>query len=183
MRRTVAHGDSGSCGGRRRGGRRSRGVAILFRRRGGGDDGPRGRAGDRAGATPRPLSKLSAGVRAHHAARAVPRVSTNRDRPAERGGRDRSARERAPTPAIGSPALDPVVAEAEVSAYFTPREWWRLGGDGIVREIQRVYVNFVSAIDAGARRARRLDLPALEPDIAGMLSRRELRLPARGARD
>jgi len=38
-------------------------------------------------------------------------------------------------------------AEAEVSAYFTPREWWGLGADGIIREQQRVYQNFLRAMD------------------------------------
>ena len=60
-------------------------------------------------------------------------------------------------------------AEAEVSAYFTPEEWWRLGGDGIVRELVRVYLNFVSAIGVGARPPRRQDtgaLPILDPEIA-----------------
>jgi alpha-amylase len=61
--------------------------------------------------------------------------------------------------------------EAEVSAYFTPGEWWRLGGARIVREIQQVYLNFVTAIGVGSRPARRLDpgaLLALDPEIAGM---------------
>ena len=61
--------------------------------------------------------------------------------------------------------------EAEVSAYFTPGEWWRMGGDRIVQEIQQVYLNFVTAIGSGARPPRRLDvsaLPALDPEIAGM---------------
>jgi alpha-amylase len=39
-------------------------------------------------------------------------------------------------------------AEAEVSAYFTPQEWWRLGPYGIVWEIQQVYKNFIGALDA-----------------------------------
>lgn len=38
-------------------------------------------------------------------------------------------------------------SEAEVSAYFTPREWWRLGADNIVWELQQVYKNFVRALD------------------------------------
>ncbi len=38
-------------------------------------------------------------------------------------------------------------AEAEVSAYFTPDEWWDLGPLGILREQQRVYVNFLRAMD------------------------------------
>jgi len=37
-------------------------------------------------------------------------------------------------------------AEADVSAYFTPREWLRLGADRLVWEHQRVYVNFIEAI-------------------------------------
>ncbi len=39
-------------------------------------------------------------------------------------------------------------SEAEVSAYFTPREWWDLGPDRILTEQQRVYTNFVRAMDA-----------------------------------
>ena len=43
-------------------------------------------------------------------------------------------------------------SEAEVSSYFTPEEWWRLGRDGIVREIQQVYKNFVGALDVSMPR-------------------------------
>ncbi len=39
-------------------------------------------------------------------------------------------------------------SQAEVSAYFTPDEWWELGGLGILREQQRVYLNFLRAMDA-----------------------------------
>ena len=39
-------------------------------------------------------------------------------------------------------------SEAEVSAYFTPREWWDLGPDRILTEQQRVYTNFIRAMDA-----------------------------------
>jgi alpha-amylase len=39
-------------------------------------------------------------------------------------------------------------SEAEVSAYFTPDEWWDLGPDRILTEQQRVYTNFVRAMDA-----------------------------------
>ena len=39
-------------------------------------------------------------------------------------------------------------SEAEVSAYFTPREWWRLGPNGIIWEMQQVYKNFINALDA-----------------------------------
>jgi len=39
-------------------------------------------------------------------------------------------------------------SQAEVSAYFTPDEWWELGTLGILREQQRVYLNFLRAMDA-----------------------------------
>jgi len=39
-------------------------------------------------------------------------------------------------------------SDAEVSAYFTPREWWRLGPSGIIWEMQQVYKNFIQALDA-----------------------------------
>jgi alpha-amylase len=38
-------------------------------------------------------------------------------------------------------------AEAEVSAYFTPREWWDLGPDRIIVEQQRVYFNALQAME------------------------------------
>ena len=41
--------------------------------------------------------------------------------------------------------------EAEVSAYFTPDEWWELGGQGIIREEQRVYLNFIRSLDDFAK--------------------------------
>jgi alpha-amylase len=39
-------------------------------------------------------------------------------------------------------------SEAEVSAYFTPDEWWSLGPDGIIWELQQVYKNVIDALDA-----------------------------------
>ena len=39
-------------------------------------------------------------------------------------------------------------SDAEVSAYFTPQEWWSMGPDGIVWEIQQVYKNFIAALDS-----------------------------------
>jgi alpha-amylase len=42
-------------------------------------------------------------------------------------------------------------AEAEVSSYFTPDEWWELGRLGILREQQRVYLNFIRALDDFAK--------------------------------
>lgn len=38
-------------------------------------------------------------------------------------------------------------SDAEVSAYFTPKEWWNLGPSGIVWEMQQVYKNFIRALD------------------------------------
>ncbi len=38
-------------------------------------------------------------------------------------------------------------SEAEVSAYFTPDEWWKLGPGGIIWEQQQVYRNFLNALD------------------------------------
>jgi alpha-amylase len=37
--------------------------------------------------------------------------------------------------------------EAEVSAYFTPREWWELGPDRILLEQRRVYENCLRAME------------------------------------
>jgi len=39
-------------------------------------------------------------------------------------------------------------SDAEVSAYFTPGEWWQLGTSGIAWEMQQVYKNFIRALDA-----------------------------------
>ena len=36
--------------------------------------------------------------------------------------------------------------EAEVSAYFTPSEWWPLGSDRVIREQQQVYINALNAM-------------------------------------
>jgi alpha-amylase len=54
--------------------------------------------------------------------------------------------------------------EAAVSAYFTPREWWALGPERIVWEMQQVYKNFVACVNvpmpserpAGSRRPSRV---------------------------
>ena len=43
-------------------------------------------------------------------------------------------------------------SEAEVSAYFTPHEWWALGSDGVIHEQQQVFINALYAM--------RLYLPA-----------------------
>ena len=37
--------------------------------------------------------------------------------------------------------------EAEVSSYFTPEEWWRLGPMGIITEQQAVYRNAIHALE------------------------------------
>ena len=52
-----------------------------------------------------------------------------------------------------------VGAEAEVSAYFTPDEWWELGPNGVISQQQQVYLNALKAMEpylpTGAmRRAR-----------------------------
>jgi alpha-amylase len=38
--------------------------------------------------------------------------------------------------------------EAEVSAYFTPDEWWELGPNGVIYEQQQVYINALHAMEA-----------------------------------
>jgi alpha-amylase len=38
-------------------------------------------------------------------------------------------------------------SEAEVSAYFTPWEWWSLGPNGIIFEQQQVYINALRAME------------------------------------
>ncbi|MBI4491720.1 MAG: glycoside hydrolase [Chloroflexi bacterium] len=76
-------------------------------------------------------------------------------------------------------------SEAEVSAYFTPREWWELGSDGIIWELQQVYKNFIRALDGGTRRAERLEeatLPPLDPEVEALLTKRERRGPLAPAR-
>ena len=37
--------------------------------------------------------------------------------------------------------------EAEVSAYFTPSEWWALGSNGVIYEQQQVYLNALRAME------------------------------------
>jgi alpha-amylase len=37
--------------------------------------------------------------------------------------------------------------EAEVSAYFTPSEWWALGPNGVIHEQQSVYHNLLRAME------------------------------------
>ena len=37
--------------------------------------------------------------------------------------------------------------EAEVSAYFTPSEWWNLGPNGVIHEQQQVYLNTLRAME------------------------------------
>ncbi len=37
-------------------------------------------------------------------------------------------------------------SEAEVSAYFTPQEWWALGANGVIHEQQQVYLNALRAM-------------------------------------
>jgi alpha-amylase len=51
--------------------------------------------------------------------------------------------------------------EAEVSAYFTPGEWWALGPNGIAWEMQQVYKNFIGALRPHG---------APEPEVASVAS-------------
>ena len=74
-------------------------------------------------------------------------------------------------------------SEGEVSAYFTPQEWWSLGDNGIISEQQKVYLNAVYAMEPylparlirsarrknGSKVPRRKSVPT-EPDV-GKLAR------------
>ncbi len=69
-------------------------------------------------------------------------------------------------------------SESEVSAHFTPQEWWSLGNDGIISEQQRVYLNALYAMEpylparlirrarqkSGEKIPRRKSIPAA-PDV------------------
>ena len=57
--------------------------------------------------------------------------------------------------------------QAQVSAYFTPREWWALGPGGIVWELQQVYKNFIRACDGEAEVAVRAHRAESEAAPAG----------------
>ncbi len=58
-------------------------------------------------------------------------------------------------------------SEAEVSAYFTPDEWWRLGPDRLLNELLQVYHNFIGAI------SERLACSPHEPALPSTRARRE----------
>jgi alpha-amylase len=75
-------------------------------------------------------------------------------------------------------------SEAEVSAYFTPKEWWDLGPHGIIHEQQQVYINALHAMEPylparlfrqarrrSANRAPRRKTEPAEPEV-GFLARR-----------
>lgn len=77
-------------------------------------------------------------------------------------------------------------AEAEVSAYFTPDEWWDLGANRVISEQQQVYLNALKAMEPylpvrATRRARR----KMAASAAGRSIRRkrfaELAVSAKGA--
>lgn len=55
-------------------------------------------------------------------------------------------------------------SEAEVSAYFTPREWWQLGPERIIQEMQKVYHNFLTALDGALE-----GVPALPDNMPSLL--------------
>ena len=72
-------------------------------------------------------------------------------------------------------------SEAEVSAYFTPREWWDLGPDRIIVEQQRVYTNVLRAMEPYLP-ARRADRDAAEREmLARLRALRAREATARGA--
>jgi alpha-amylase len=48
-------------------------------------------------------------------------------------------------------------SEAEVAAYFTADEWWRLGHERLLWELQKVYENFIGAV---SQRLAREPVPA-----------------------
>lgn len=74
-------------------------------------------------------------------------------------------------------------SEAEVSAYFTPREWWDLGPDRIIVEQQRVYTNVLRAMEAylPARRAAREAAERVVRELLAALRERERTAQERGA--
>jgi alpha-amylase len=57
-------------------------------------------------------------------------------------------------------------SEAEVSAYFTPCEWWQLGPEGIIAEMQAVYRNFIQALDEHLAPSSPLDPAQMTLDFA-----------------
>ncbi len=67
--------------------------------------------------------------------------------------------------------------EAEVSAYFTPREWWELGPMGILTEQQRVYFNVIRAMEHWLPERMRSSVTRLALTAAG--SREPLGIEAR----
>lgn len=64
-------------------------------------------------------------------------------------------------------------SEAEVSAYFTPREWWALGPAGVAWELQEVYKRFIRALDLRdpRRPAPAPPLAAIDPEVAARYGR------------
>lgn len=76
-------------------------------------------------------------------------------------------------------------AEAEVSAYFTPDEWWRLGHGRLIEEIRLAYESFITAVSKRlAARAVRPAPPLVEAAeaAAGSCEPAE-RLPATASAD
>ena len=65
--------------------------------------------------------------------------------------------------------------ETEVSAYFTPEEWWKLGPDRIIVEQQRVYMNALRAMESylpARRQHQSLRMRPLVP-FSGLSANRE----------
>jgi alpha-amylase len=59
--------------------------------------------------------------------------------------------------------LEQFSSEAEVAAYFTPAEWWRLGHERLLRELCQVYENFIRALSARLARRPPGQVPGLAP--------------------
>jgi alpha-amylase len=57
-------------------------------------------------------------------------------------------------------------SEAEVAAYFTPDEWWRLGHERLLAELTSVYENFIGAVSHRLGRASAEALRRGEPKVA-----------------
>lgn len=64
--------------------------------------------------------------------------------------------------------------EAEVSSYFTPREWWDIGSNNIIVEQQRVYTNVLRAMESHlpARAAIHQEAQGVTPRANGRDGRR-----------
>jgi alpha-amylase len=72
-------------------------------------------------------------------------------------------------------------SQAEVSAYFTPREWWDLGPERIIVEQQNVYRNVIRAMERHLPAQRTHDTLALPAATIALRSRGAKRLATQPA--